>query len=104
VSAIQRERGWHPVLFVSAVVWTFVAAGICIPALGQVDADALLLVGAASTVGLACGGLGTWLVTRDELGWAAVALVVSAVVTPTYFAYVLNLVPLATAVACVRRR
>ena len=91
-------------LLALALAWTFVAAGMAPPAMALANADARLLVGAASTLGLGVGALGAWLVQRERLGWAAVALLVSGLVTPTYFAYVVNLVPLATAVGCLRRR
>ena len=104
MSAIERERTEHPVLLSLALAWVFVAAGICLPALGTADVDARALVAGASTLGLATGVGGAWLLHRERLGWAAVALVVSAIVTPTYFAYVVNLEPLGVAVGCLKRR
>jgi hypothetical protein len=104
VTASRREGREHPVLLAAALAWTFVAAGICLPALALVDRDALVLVGSASALGLGAGATSAWLVRTERLGWAAAALAASAVVTPTYFAYVVNLVPLAAAVACLRRR
>lgn len=73
-----------------ALVWTVVGAAVALTALGNVNVDARVLVGTASMVGplLAIGA--ALLLSRRADRTAGVLLVLSAVLTPTYFAYVLN--------------
>jgi chromate transport protein ChrA len=79
------------VLQAGALVWVVAGAAVALGSLGDVNDDARLLVGLASIVGplLAVGAavqLG-----RHANRSAGVLLVLSALATPTYFAYVLNI-------------
>jgi hypothetical protein len=71
------------------LVWAVVGAVVALPALSMVTADARVIVGAASVLGpLAAAGAAVALQRqRDRL--AGALLLVSAL-TPTYFAWVLN--------------
>jgi hypothetical protein len=104
VSAISTDRPANTWLVAGAVAWTLVAGAIAIPALRSVDDGPRVLVLGATMLGLALGALGAMAATQDRRRVAAAALVASAIVTPTYFAAAVNLVPLALGVVAFRRR
>lgn len=84
----------HHSLVYGILAWAAIGAIVAFGSLGSVNDDARVLVVVASVVGplLAVGSARQFSLRRDRL--AGALLVVSAVVTPTYFAYALNLVPL----------
>src|SRR5262245_9225180 len=77
-------------LAIGACVWAAVGAAVAFTALGSVNADARLIVGVASVVGPLAALCAAWCVLRGRAR-AAGALLLVSVLTPTYFAYVLNL-------------
>lgn len=78
------------VLQAGCLVWAGVGAIVSLAALGDVNPDARVLVGAASIVGplLAVGA--ALALSRRADRTAGILLILSAVLTPTYFAYALN--------------
>ncbi len=72
-------------------IWAVVGAVVALSALGDVNADDRVLVGVASVVGPVLAVVAALALSRRIDRTAGVLLMVSAVVTPTYFAYVLNL-------------
>lgn len=86
------------VLAGGALVWAGVGAAVALGSLGQVNADARLLVGAASVLGPAAAVTASRMLTRYADRVAGALLLVS-VLTPTYFAYVLNVPALVVGVA-----
>jgi hypothetical protein len=104
VSASSIDRLAHPGLVAGAVAWTLVAAGVAIPALASVNPDVAAFVLGATVLGLVLGALGAVAAAQERMVVAGLALVVSAIVTPTYFAAAVNLVPLALGVVAFRRR
>ncbi len=75
------------------VVWAVV--GLTIAAYGwpQVNDDARLLVGSAIVIGVGAAVAAAVLAGRGAGRWAGLCLVIS-VITPTWFAVVVNLAPL----------
>lgn len=86
------------VLVVGTLVWACVGAAVAFSALGSVNADARWLVGGASVVGPLAAGGASLLLTRHADRMAGLLLLVS-VLTPTYFAYALNVPALVGGVA-----
>lgn len=86
------------VLEVGALAWAGVAVVVALGSLREVNSDARLLVGAAAIVGplAAVGAARTLARGSDRL--AGVLLLVS-VLTPTYFAWLLNVPALVVALA-----
>lgn len=88
------------VLQLGAIVWAVIGASVALVSLGGVNADARLLVGVFSVVGpLAAVGAARLLARGADR--AAGALLLVSVLTPTYFAYVLNLPALVVGLALV---
>lgn len=75
---------------VGALVWAGVGAAIAIPSLATVNADARLLVGTAAILG-PLAAVGAWQLLQRQADRMAGALLLVSVLTPTYFAYVVNL-------------
>ena len=72
-------------------MWVVAGAAVALGSLGDVNDDARLLVGLASVVGpLLAVGAAVQLGRHADRS-AGVLLVLSALVTPTFFAYVLNI-------------
>lgn len=90
--------GRRAVLEVGALVWAGVGAAVALGSLGEVNSDARLLVGAASVVGPLAAVGAAWLLARGADRTAGVLLLVS-VLTPTYFAWVLNVPALVVGLA-----
>lgn len=79
------------VLQVGAVLWAVVGGAVAVGSVADVNADAEVLVGLAAVAGpLAALGAALQL-GRGADRSAGALLVLSALVTPTFFAYVLNL-------------
>jgi len=83
---------------IGATVWAMVAFMVAAASLGEVSADALLVVGVASVVLPLSALLAAVAAARDRLRLAGALLVLSAA-TPTYFAWVLNIPALLAGVA-----
>lgn len=79
------------VLQVGALVWVVAGAAVALGSLGDVNDDARLLVGLASVVGPLLGVGAAVQLGRHADRSAGVLLVLSALLTPTYFAYVINI-------------
>lgn len=82
---IRRRR----VLQVFALAWAVVGAAIALPVVSSVDSDARLLVGAASVLGPLAAVAAAVLIGRQFERWAGV-LFLASVITPTYFAWAVN--------------
>lgn len=74
---------------IGSVVWAGVGGVVALASLGTVNSDARLLAAAASTLGPLAAVGSAWLLTRGSDRVADVFLLLS-VLTPTYFAWVLN--------------
>lgn len=83
----------HRGLAVGCAIWAILALAIASMGFGSVNSDARLLVFAATAVGVGSAVLAARLLLRGRSRWAGLCLVIS-VVTPTWYAAVLNLVPL----------
>lgn len=79
------------VLQAGTLVWVVAGAAVALGSLGNVNDDARLLVGLASVVGPLLGVWAAVQLSRHADRSAGVLLVLSAVLTPTYFAYVINI-------------
>lgn len=77
------------VLQIGALVWAGVGASVALSSLGNVNADARLLVGVFS-IGGPLAAVGAARLLAGGANRAAGALLLVSVLTPTYFAYVLN--------------
>lgn len=73
------------------LVWIVAGGAVALGSLGDVNDDAQLLVGIASVVGPLLGVGATVQLGRHADRSAGVLLVLSALLTPTYFAYVINI-------------
>lgn len=83
-----------------ALGWAVIGASVALWSLGDVNADARLLVGVFSIGGPLAAVGAARLLTRGA-DRAAGALLLVSVLTPTYFAYVLNLPALIVGLALV---
>jgi hypothetical protein len=81
-----------------SLVWAVVGAAIALPALASMNEGAVLLVGAASILGPLAAVAASWLVSRRR-GRSAGAFLLVSVITPTYFAALLNVPALVVGVA-----
>ena len=88
------------VLQIGALAWAAIGALVALASLGNVNADARLLVGAFSVAGPLAAVGAAWLLGRGADRGAGALLLVS-VLTPTYFAYILNLPALVIGLALV---
>lgn len=79
------------VLQAGTLVWVVAGAAVALGSLGDVNDDARLLVGVASVVGPLLGVGAAVQLGRQADRSAGVLLVLSALLTPTYFAYVINI-------------
>jgi|APDOM4702015118_1054815.scaffolds.fasta_scaffold16297_3 hypothetical protein len=77
------------VLAFGALLWAFVGAAVALLSFNEVNPDARLVVGVLSVLGPLAAVGASRLLARGTDRQAGVLLLVS-VVTPTYFAYVLN--------------
>lgn len=87
-------------LQIGALVWAGVGAAVALVSLGGVNEDARILVGSASVVGPLAAVAGACSLRRNADRLAGAALLVS-VLTPTYFAYPLNVPALLVGLALV---
>lgn len=76
------------------IAWAAVGGAIAIAALRDVNSDARALVGVATLLGIVTAVAASAALTHRRERVAGGLLVVSALVTPTFFAYALNLAPL----------
>jgi hypothetical protein len=83
----------HRGLAVACLMWAAVGLAIASMGIGTVNRDARLLVFAATAVGVGSAVFAARLLLRGRSRWAGLCLVVS-IITPTWFAAVLNLIPL----------
>ena len=86
-----------------SLVWAAAGAAIALPSVGSADGDARLIVGLASTLGPLAAVAAASLILRGHDRAAGACLLVS-VLTPTYFAYVLNLPALVVGLTLVAAR
>lgn len=75
-------------------MWAVLGAVVALVSLGDVNDDVRVLVGFASVVGPLLAAWAAVQLSRQVDRSAGTLLVLSAVLTPTYFAYVINLPPL----------
>ena len=85
----ERQDDQRCPLASSALLWAFVGAGVALLSFNDVNPDARLIVGVLSVLGPLAAVGASRLLARAADRQAGVLLLVS-VVTPTYFAYVLN--------------
>lgn len=85
-AAVTRRQ----VLQAGTLVWVVAGAAVALGSLGDVNDDARLLVGLASVVGPLLGAVAAVQLGRHADRSAGVLLLISALLTPTYFAYVIN--------------
>ena len=91
------------IIVFGSAAWAVAIILIGVSTFSDVNSDARLFVGSA-ILGTATAALGaSWLAFRGHFGLAALALVLS-VFAPTYFAWVINLVPLVLAAVALRTR
>lgn len=83
-----------------ALGWAAVGLAIAMMGLRSVNGDAVVLVVVASVLGPAAAVAGAWCVGAGRDRWAG-ALLLLSVVTPTYFAFAVNVIPLGLGVALV---
>lgn len=83
------------------LVWVVAGSAVALGSLGNVNHDARLLVGLAAVVGPLLAVWAAVRLSKHADRSAGVLLVVSAVLTPTYFAYVINLPALVVGVLLV---
>lgn len=95
----MRHRG----LAVGCAVWAVVGLLIASAGFGTINEDARLLVLGAAVVGVGAALLAALLLLRERPRWAGVCLVAS-VVTPTWYAAIINLVPLVVGLALLSGR
>lgn len=96
------SRAQQAVVFGSAA-WAVAVLVVGIATFGVVNDDARLFVGGAILAAAFAAFGASWLAFREHLGWAALALGVS-VVAPTFFLWVINVVPLVLAAVALRVR
>jgi len=96
------SRAQQIVVFGSAA-WAIAILLIGGATFSTVNNDARLFVGSAILVAAIAALGASWLAFRDHFGSAALALVLS-VVAPTYFLWVINVVPLVLAAVALRMR
>jgi hypothetical protein len=96
------RRATRRTFTIGAAAWAAVGAAVAGSSLGRVDADALWFVGLAAVLfPLAAAGAAVALSRRRDR--TAGLLLVVSVLTPTYFAWVLNVGPLVVGVALLLR-
>lgn len=83
----------HRGLAAVCAVWATLGMAIASMGLGAVNSDARLLVFAATVIGVGSALVAAVLLLWGHVRWAGLCLLIS-VVTPTWFAAALNLVPL----------
>lgn len=76
---------------IGALAWAVLGAAVALNSLGNVNDDSRLLVGVASVVGPLLAACAAPQLSRDADRSAGLLLVGSAALTPTYFAYAINL-------------
>lgn len=84
--------------------WAFTGAAVAVLTFGDVNEDARLLVAAATVLGVGAAVLSAWSAARSRHTLAGALLIISAVITPTYFAWPLNVLALAAGIVVVRWR
>jgi peptidoglycan/LPS O-acetylase OafA/YrhL len=97
VSVVGRqevEMDRRRVAVLASAAWSVVGAVIAFASLPQTNTDARVFVGVASVLGPVAGFVAAVALVHRRQRVAGALLVVSAIVTPTYFAYALNVVPL----------
>ena len=87
------------VLQVGVVVWAWCGAAVALASVRSLNADARVLVAVASVVGPSLAILAARQLSRRADRLAGVFLLISALLTPTYFAYVINLPALLVGIA-----
>ena len=88
-----RTRTSFPTLRVGlCLFWACAGATTAFAGLGDVNADARVLVTLASIIGPAAAFVAVFMLINHRRVWAGVALVVS-LITPTYYAWPLSVLP-----------
>lgn len=77
---------------VGASLWAVVGGSVSLTGLTSVNDDAVLLIGSFSVLGPALAVAAAVAAGRGSLRKSGRLLVMSALATPTYFAYLLNIV------------
>lgn len=89
------------VLHIGALVWAAVGAGVALASFDAVNSDARVLVGVATVLGpVAAVAAGRHISRRSDRA-AGALLLLSALITPTFFAYAINLPALVVGLALV---
>ena len=78
-----------------AGLWAVLGGSVSLVGLASVNDDAVVVVGFFSIIGPALAVVATGMAARGSLRAAGVLLLMSALATPTYFAYPLNVVAFA---------
>lgn len=84
----------HTLASIGAAVWAVVGGAVALSQVPAANDDAVILVGVCSVLGPAFAIAAAVWAARRMLGLAGAMLVVSALATPTYFAYPLNVLVL----------
>lgn len=71
-------------------MWVVAGASVALGSLGRVNDDARVLVVGAAVVGPLLAAWAAFQLSRDRDRLAGALLLLSAVLTPTYFAYAIN--------------
>lgn len=98
VTRESRASMFQRIVVIGSGGWAALILLISIGTFGQVNADARLLVGSAILVATGAAVAASWLAGRERFRWAAMALLVS-VIAPTYFLWMVNILPLLLAAA-----
>lgn len=75
-----------------AAAWAVIIVGVAVLTFREVNTDARLLVVALTVVSTFASLAASRWANREQFGWAGVSLLVS-VVAPTYFLWIINLLP-----------
>lgn len=78
------------VMRTGTLLWAALGASVALSSLGNVNADARVLVGFASVVGPLLAVWAALQLSRHAARSAGVLLILSAVLTPTYFTYAIG--------------
>jgi hypothetical protein len=89
------------VLVTAGVVWVPLAAIVSLGAVAKATPSGRAIITAAAIIGVTTAVLAVVLLVRDARRLSAFGFFLSSIATPSTFAYVLNLLPLAVAVSLV---
>lgn len=92
---MSRQRAVQAI----AIWWAVTGVAVAVLTFGNVNDDARWIVAGAHFAGFVSAAASAWLLRRTASRTAGALLVVSALITPTYFAWPLNLPALLVGVA-----